>query len=136
MTSEQDIIAELKSLMPAPGSCAPEDTRLSRLQKKIIYVLFLDDPRFQKLTQRERNAEIYENVLGGNTNSARANLSRAYRGLEEKHLIQRIERRWELTSYANEIALKVFCDFEEKLARKRGTPWVDSDDEEGASVNN
>jgi hypothetical protein len=129
--SEKDLVTEIKKLLPAPGPRAPEDTRLSRLQKTIIYGLFLGDPDFQKMTQRERNALIYENVLGGNTSSARANLSRAYRGLEEKHLIQRIERRWELTSYAEDIAVKVCCDFMDEIARNK-----ERKERPGADVNN
>jgi hypothetical protein len=78
MTSEQDLIAELKKQMPAPAPRAPVDTRLSRLQKKIIFLMVLDLPEWQKMTQRGASRRHLRNVLGGRTKSARANLSRAY----------------------------------------------------------
>ena len=69
--------------------------KLSRLQRTILITLL--DPEQLSKTQQDRNKWLYEYFFNGDTQSARASLSRAHRRLEERGLIQRVKRRWTLT---------------------------------------
>ena len=81
----------------------PRDN-LSDLQRLILVSLLdkkthgagLSDPTFHQ-TQLERNRWLYENYFHGDTPSARASLSRAYRRLEDRGYIHKVKRRWVLT---------------------------------------
>jgi hypothetical protein len=102
----------------SPEEVLTQVKSLSLLQKKIIYQMVLPEWGALK-TQRERNALLYES-LGGNSNSTRASVSRAYRGLEDAIIIIRVQRLYELSRYACQIIAKVLEEF----------PEGDSDDEQ------
>lgn len=61
--------------------------KLSRLQKYIIATLLA--PAAKALARREFSQYVYDERFGGETRSAQASLSRAYRRLEERGLLKR-----------------------------------------------
>jgi hypothetical protein len=66
---------------------------LSTEQKNII--LFLGNNSSK--SQLECNRLLYEEIYGGDSNAARASLSRTYRRMEDRGLIQKVLRKWVLT---------------------------------------
>jgi len=74
--------------------------KLSGLQRMILLALLSPDHLVK--TQRERNAELYKVFFDCDTDSdylpaAQASLSRAYRRLETRGFIKRVQGRWKLT---------------------------------------
>jgi hypothetical protein len=69
--------------------------KLSQLQRDIL--ILLRCPDYTNMKRSEFSQLIYERYWGWDSNSTRANLSRAYRRLEERGYIMPKDGCWRLT---------------------------------------
>ena len=68
--------------------------KLSELQRFILMCVFT--PEGQAMSRREFSRMVYEKFFGAETASTRASLSRAYRRLEQREYLQRVNGCWKL----------------------------------------
>jgi hypothetical protein len=111
-----------------PEQVIAEVKGLSRLQKKIIYQMVLDPPDWQEMNQRQRNVFLYKSLGSNNIKSARANVSRAWSGLEDALIVRRIQRRYELSTGACQIIAKVLEEF--PVGDSENEAWWRGEEEE------
>jgi hypothetical protein len=74
--------------------------KLSKLQRFIMICVFT--PEGQAMPRREFSRMVYKKFFGEETASTRASLSRAYRRLEHREYLQRVNGCWKLNDEIGE----------------------------------